>query len=212
MLPNSQDLTEAFSRFSQASQQLEVAYAALQTKVEGLTHELALANGELKRQYTEKEALSHRLETLLAALPAGVVVVDGQGQVVDFNPAAQQLLTHLVHGETWVSLATAVLQPTHTPHEWEVQLPDGAMRRLMIEHSPLGGLDTIVLLNKYFCAIVLSINLSHLFPVCTIKNVSVAPIYSCKSPAVVLFVFLVRVVLTGTLKFLSTIMRWCFCP
>ena len=161
MLPNSQDLTEAFSRFSQASQQLEVAYAALQTKVEGLTHELALANGELKRQYTEKEALSHRLEALLAALPAGVVVVDGQGQVIDFNPAAQQLLTHLVHGETWVSLATAVLQPTHTPHEWEVQLSDGSMRRLMIEHSPLGGLDTIVLLHDITAAFTLQTQLEH---------------------------------------------------
>ena len=53
-----QELQRAFDVFNQVSQELTQAYEALQAKVESLTAELAVANGELRRQYQEKEALS----------------------------------------------------------------------------------------------------------------------------------------------------------
>ena len=56
-----QELQRAFDVFNQVSQELTQAYEALQGRVESLTAELAVANGELRRQYQEKEALSERL-------------------------------------------------------------------------------------------------------------------------------------------------------
>ena len=53
----------------------------MQGRVESLVVELALANGELRRQYEEKEALSERLSLLLKALPAGVVVLDSAARL-----------------------------------------------------------------------------------------------------------------------------------
>ncbi len=84
-----QELQRAFDAFNQVSQALTQAYQGLQGRVESLTAELALANGQLRRQYEEKEALSERLSLLLNALPAGVVVLDSAGCVGEANPAVE---------------------------------------------------------------------------------------------------------------------------
>ena len=76
-----QELQRAFDVFNQVSLELTQAYETLQARVESLTAELAVANGELRRQYQEKEALSERLSLLLKALPAGVVVLDSSAVV-----------------------------------------------------------------------------------------------------------------------------------
>ncbi|MDO9190219.1 MAG: PAS domain-containing protein, partial [Sulfurimicrobium sp.] len=96
-----QELEQAFSLFNEASAQLTGAYHELQGQVERLTGELAVANGELRRQFLEKEALSQRLAMLLAALPAGVVVVDGAGRISESNAAARRLLGEDVDGQEW---------------------------------------------------------------------------------------------------------------
>ena len=56
------ELEQAFSLFNQASEQLAATYSGLQNQVGSLTQQLAIANGELKRQFLEKEALSQRLD------------------------------------------------------------------------------------------------------------------------------------------------------
>ncbi|MCL6555242.1 MAG: PAS domain-containing protein [Burkholderiales bacterium] len=112
------ELTQAFSLFSVASEQLARAYADLKRQVADLTRELAVANGELKRQYEEKEALSERLAGLLDALPAGVVVLEAGGRVAQVNPAARELLGEPLLGEDWGQVRGR-LAPTSTPDEWE---------------------------------------------------------------------------------------------
>lgn len=84
-------LAEAFRLFSEASAGLSEAYSGLQAQVAQLTAELAYANGELRRQYQEKAALNERLAMLLAALPAGVAVLDAAGIATQANPAAVSL-------------------------------------------------------------------------------------------------------------------------
>lgn len=127
------ELEQAFSLFNVASEQLASAYADLQQKVASLTAELALANGALKRQYEEKEALSERLAGLLDALPAGVVVLDGAGRVSEANPAAHEFLGTPLVGEDWASVEAGRLQPASAPQEWET--PAG--RRLSISTRAL---------------------------------------------------------------------------
>lgn len=100
-------LEAAFSLFNEASAQLASTYQDLQGRVTGLANELAVANGELKRQYLEKEALSQRLELLLDALPGAVVVLDAQGRVVKANPAARAWLGDDLTESPWSEIARA---------------------------------------------------------------------------------------------------------
>ena len=134
-----QDLEQAFTLFSQASDQLTGVYQELQQQVERLTAELAVANGELRRQFLEKEALSQRLELLLDALPGGVVVLDPEGGVVEVNPAAQQLFGEPLLGEKWSQVAQRSLSQTLTPHEWDIHTARAAqsVKRVSIGSSSL---------------------------------------------------------------------------
>lgn len=115
------ELEQAFSLFNLASEQLAGAYAELQQRVTSLTGELAVANGELKRQFLEKEALSERLGGLLDALPAGVVVLDGEGRIVQSNPAASEILGPSLLGLRWDEVRASRLSATSSPEEWETR-------------------------------------------------------------------------------------------
>jgi PAS domain-containing protein len=99
-----QELQRAFDAFNQVSQALTTAYQGLQGRVESLTIELATANGELRRQHDAKEALAERLRLLLNALPAGVIVLDGDARVTEANPAARRILGREIVGELWPAL------------------------------------------------------------------------------------------------------------
>lgn len=143
-----EDLERAFSLFNETSQRLSAAYDDLQRQVAGLSGELAVANGELKRQYLEKEALSQRLASILAAMPAGVVVLDAEGRVSDANPAAWAMLGADRIGECWATVAEACLVPTQVEKEWSVVV-QGEERRISLVRSSLGGAkgEIVVLLD-----------------------------------------------------------------
>jgi len=141
------ELEQAFSLFNEASAQLTGAYQELQQQVERLTGELAVANVELRRQLLEKGALSQRLSHLLSAMPAGVVVLDQQGAIIELNPAARELLGGSLMGRAWGEIAARVLVQTVTPREWELAPVGGAVpRRVSISSSPLDAAGGQVLL------------------------------------------------------------------
>lgn len=147
---NPVELEQAFTLFSQASAELTNAYQELQQQVERLTAELAVANGELRRQLQEKEALSQRLGLLLEALPAGVLVLDSDGCVAETNPAARLMLGLPLLGETWEGVAQRRLRPTTTPHEWDLVPLEAAVgeRRVSLVTSSLDAAGRrIVLLH-----------------------------------------------------------------
>ena len=136
-----QELQRAFDVFNQVSLELTQAYGVLQGRVESLTTELAVANGELLRQYQEKEALSERLSLLLDALPAGVVVLDSAARVSQANPAALKMLGSQMHGCDWAVLAKAQLAATDAPDEWQL-----GSRRVAMAESPLDSAGGRILL------------------------------------------------------------------
>ncbi|MBV2234772.1 MAG: PAS domain-containing protein [Sterolibacterium sp.] len=117
-------LAEAFQIFNQVSEELSTAYTRLQAQVAELTSELAAANGALRQQYLEKAALTERLSLLLDALPAGVVVLDADGLVVQNNPAAERLLALAgapgLIGQAWPDIEQGRLQAGETPGEYMV--------------------------------------------------------------------------------------------
>lgn len=104
----SEALQEAFSEFSLLSAQLENSYRALQNKVSELTEELAATRSDRLRQLAEKERLADRLETLLGAMPAAVLVIDADGYIQSCNPAALQLF-----GKSLVDLNWKLLLSEH---------------------------------------------------------------------------------------------------
>ncbi|HTJ96476.1 MAG TPA: PAS domain-containing protein, partial [Rhodocyclaceae bacterium] len=112
-----QRLAEAFRIFNQASEELSTAYTALQSQVAQLTAELAAANGALRQQYLEKVALTERLALLLDALPAGVILVGGDNDVIQANPAAETILGQSLAGASWPALEQH-LQMTEVPGEY----------------------------------------------------------------------------------------------
>ena len=112
------ELQRAFAMFNQVSAELTQAYEALEARAASLTEQLAIANGELRRQYQEKEALSERLSSLLDALPAGVVVLDAAALVAAANPAAMAMFGADMLARHWGDIVRAHLEPTVTVGEW----------------------------------------------------------------------------------------------
>jgi len=82
----SQGLEEAFDLFIEASKALEAQQAVLQGQINELSGQLVAANS--------------RLSSLLNSLPAGVILVE-HDQLIDFNPAAAQLIPDLTRGNPW---------------------------------------------------------------------------------------------------------------
>ena len=136
-----EELQRAFDVFNQVSLELTQAYEGLQGRLESLTAELAVANGELRRQYQEKEALSERLSLLLNALPAGVVVLDSTAAVSEANPVARHMLGEAIIGSDWSLLARAKLCATDAPDEWQLD-----QRRVAMAESPLDSAGGRILL------------------------------------------------------------------
>lgn len=129
-------LAEAFALFSRASEELSSAYNALQAQVTQLTE---------------------RLSVLMGALPAGVLVVDRAGRVVQANRAAEGLFGAGLSGRSWSEIA-AQMQPSGTPGEFAlapVQAADGAgrlaegdLRRVAVSESELdSGAERILLVH-----------------------------------------------------------------
>lgn len=140
-LPSPKDLEQAFSLFNQASAQLATAYHDLEQQVARLTSELAVANGELRQQYQEKEALSTRLALLLEALPGGVVVLDATGCVAQANPAALRMLGEAIVREPWSEVEARRLAPAAEAREWQLRDRDGSLLERWVNVSA-SALDT----------------------------------------------------------------------
>lgn len=96
-----QSLMTAFEQFGRLSEQLQQSYQDLDRRTAELTEELATARDERLTQLAEKEKLADRLETLLGALPAGVVVVDEQGMIQTANQAAESFFEQTLQNKNW---------------------------------------------------------------------------------------------------------------
>ncbi len=104
------NLEEAFALFTAASEQLSLAYADLQGQVSTLTEQLEVANGNLRREFEEKSALSRRLRLLLDRLPAGVLELDFSGKILTQNLAAERLLQRNMIGFSWPAIVIEQMQ------------------------------------------------------------------------------------------------------
>lgn len=95
------ELEQAFETFSRVSIELDTSYRELESRVDGLTQELATARTARLNELAEKERLAYRLTSLVAALPGGVLILDSSQVIRDVNPEAVQLLDTPLIGQPW---------------------------------------------------------------------------------------------------------------
>ena len=95
------ELEQAFVLFNKTSNQLTQAYEALQDQVVHL-------QGQLAKSDQEKHRVADRLERLLTLLPAGVIVLNTDNQVIEMNPSAEDILGPSAQGESWLKVVERV--------------------------------------------------------------------------------------------------------
>ncbi len=140
-----EQLTQAFHLFNDLSKNLTESYQGLESQVTKLRQELAVARNDRLKTLIEKEKLANQLHKLLVTLPAGVIVIDISGKIIDCNRAAVDFLGEALIEASWPNIIEQKLIPViNIPHER--QLKDG--RRLSITQSTLGHSEGhIVLLS-----------------------------------------------------------------
>ncbi len=112
------------------SRELDSSYRDLQGQVAALGAELAISRRARLQELAEKEQLLGRLSSLLAVLPGGVVIVDGQATISDANPAALGMLGEPLLGETW---------PAVSQRNPELRGTSRGDRHLSVSSRPLSG-------------------------------------------------------------------------
>ena len=98
------DLQTAFETFTAMSGELEGAYRNLQREVEVLQSQLDAANRRHALEAQRNAELAGRLAALLEALPAGVVMLDGDGVVRELNAAATDFLGSPLQNADWADV------------------------------------------------------------------------------------------------------------
>lgn len=112
-----EQLEDAFQVFNQVSGELVDSYHQLQKQVTRLTSELSASRSQRLQELAEKESLANRLSGLLETLPAAVVVLDGEGLISQFNPAALELLPGIALGDAWQALYQGSFRAGQQGHE-----------------------------------------------------------------------------------------------
>ncbi|MEM7542485.1 MAG: ATP-binding protein [Pseudomonadota bacterium] len=128
-------LKVAFAEFEGASRVLVDAYTQLESRLVGLNDELSAARNAERDQLLEKERLAERLAALLEALPGGVVVLDGDGCIKEYNPAAAELLGPLPIGTAWKAVVAATFAPRWDDGH-DMSLKDGRMVNVATQSLP----------------------------------------------------------------------------
>ncbi len=128
-----EQLENAFELFNQFSEKLAGSYSDLELHVTRLTKELAEARNERLVQLAEKEILAKRLEGLLDALPAGIVVLDADDCITQTNPVARSMLVkgtgdNKFTGQKWEGIA----QQSINTQGNELSLVDGRWVNLSV--------------------------------------------------------------------------------
>lgn len=111
-------------------------------------------------QLREASNMSNRMEHILQAMPSGVVILNGDGIVIDANPVAVALLEHPLDGARWID----IIHWAFTPQEddgHEVSLRNG--RRVKLAITPLTPEPgQLIVLTDLTETRLLQQNLSHL--------------------------------------------------
>lgn len=131
---HAETLKTAFSAFNHQSSLLEATYLQLQDKVAAMSEELATTQTARHRDLLEKERLGNRLAWMLEALPSAIIVIDGDGFIMEHNSKSSELLNMPLMGCAWSVIVQREFCPGESA-EGELKLRDG--RWLSLARQPL---------------------------------------------------------------------------
>lgn len=131
-------------------------------------------------QTQKADKLANRHARLLEVLPAGVVVIDGEGVVQEANAAAVSLLGEPLSGIPWIKIIARAFQPQPGDGH-DVSLKDGRM--VHISTSPLGSEPgQIILLQEVTETRALQNKVSHLQRLSTMGEVAARLAHQIRTP------------------------------
>jgi two-component system sensor histidine kinase FlrB len=110
----------------------------MEQRVGSLNQELHELADQRLAELKDKERVSQRLESLLNLMPAGVVVLDSKGVVVQCNPAALEFLGEPLEGQLWRDVIRRSFAPQRDDGH-EISLKDG--RRVNMVTRSFQGSD-----------------------------------------------------------------------
>jgi two-component system sensor histidine kinase FlrB len=121
-------LEQGFLAFNRVSTQLAQSYQRLEDRV-------ALLDSQLR---TGAATISDadRLSRILNALPVGVIVINGQGLIIEHNALAEHLLGVELRAQVWRDVAAQVFIPQSDDGQ-DISLRNG--RKLNLSTCPLGS-------------------------------------------------------------------------
>ena len=125
----SAELLQAFNQFNQVSDALDKSFELLNETVSTI----AQAAGH-DQPVRDSAAVNQHLRELVDAIPGAVIVLNANGQVVDFNIAAAELLGDLQAEQYWRDIVSRAFLPDLD--QGELRTPDG--RQFSISTRPLG--------------------------------------------------------------------------
>jgi two-component system sensor histidine kinase FlrB len=137
------ELERAFRTFNQLSSELQQSYFALQQRVAALTAELEDARRAREQAASHAERTAERLQSLLATLPAGVVVVDESGVIQETNDTAEAIFGAPLAGCAWQTAAASAFTAQPAAGDWITR--DG--RRVTLAARAIARAGRIVLIN-----------------------------------------------------------------
>ncbi len=168
---------ESFSKKSTAKSVLKQAEQYWQPVSQDWQQE-SLTQQSAQTQKADK--LANRHARLLEVLPAGVVVIDGEGLVQEANAAAVNLLGEPLSGEPWIKIIARAFQPQPGDGH-DVSLKDGRM--VHISTSPLGSEPgQIILLQEVTETRALQNKVSHLQRLSTMGEVAARLAHQIRTP------------------------------
>jgi two-component system, sensor histidine kinase FlrB len=125
------ELQAAFKAFGNVSEQLSGAFDSLRAQV-------AQLRTELKTAHAGNEALAARLAALIQGLPGGVLVLDGEGTILECNPTAAQLLGEPLIGIRFSAVLTRAAVSSRNVTE-QTELKSGKFVNISRRLLPTGG-------------------------------------------------------------------------
>ncbi|OOZ42121.1 hypothetical protein BOW53_00640 [Solemya pervernicosa gill symbiont] len=116
---------------------------SLERRIAKLTRELALARRGHQQQMAEKTHQLNRLEEIIEALPGGVVVLDGIGNIRAYNPIVAEMFGQPLQGIAWQEVLARKQLPDQSEQEG-VALQGG--RRVVVSVRQLTSEPGVILL------------------------------------------------------------------
>ena len=126
------NVKDTLAIFQSLSEKLTDSYHELEGKVESLKGELEESGSALSQEVSKKKTLETRVGSILNAMPVGVIILNGAGDVSEANAAARDILGDPLEGESWISIIQRCFSPTLADGH-EISLKNGRFVSLATE-------------------------------------------------------------------------------